>query len=108
MIQLPLTSDPCRTFTMVFGEDRYRLTTTWNDRGQYFTISIADGNTDEQLVNSIPLLLGADLLKTVCPRLGTMVVVDTAAEPGFGTEAGPDDLGDRIKVIWLAPGEVVE
>lgn len=107
MIQLPLTSDACRTFTMIFGVHRYRLTTVWNDRAQYFTLSIADGDTDEPIVNAIPLVLGADLLKTTCPRLGSMIVVDTSAEPGSGRDAGPDDLGSRVEVIWLEPGEVV-
>lgn len=108
MIQLPLTSDPCRTFTTVFGESRYRITTRWNERSQVWTMDIADGDTDAPLAAGMPIVLGADLLRSFAPNLGRMLAIDMAAAPGYGTDAGPEDLGDRVRVVWLAPGEVIE
>lgn len=105
MIRLPLTSDPSRTFTTPFGDHRYRLTTRWNERAEVWTLDLADGDTDAPLALSIPLVLGADLLAAFAPALGTMFMVDTAAEVGHGTDAGPEDLGERLQLIWLAPGE---
>jgi hypothetical protein len=107
MIQLPLTSDPSRTFTTVFGDTHYRLTTRWNERAQVWTLDIADGDTDEPLVGSMPIVLGSNILRSFRPDLGSMMVIDTAAAVDEGTDAGPDDLGSRIQLIWLALGEVV-
>lgn len=107
MITLPLTADPCRTFTTAFGEARYRVTTTWNDRAAVWTMDLDDAGTGQSLVRGMPLVLGANLLRAFCPRLGSMYAVDTTAEPGFGADAGPDDLGARVQVVWLAPGEVL-
>lgn len=106
MITLPLTSDPYRTFTVVLGETRYRMTQRWNERSERWTLDIEDPETGTMLARAIPLVLGADLLRAFCPRIGRLMVVDLAAEPGYGTEAGVDDLGSRVQVIWLAPGEV--
>lgn len=105
MITLPLTSDACRTFTTVFGENRYRVTTTWNDRAGVFTLDLADADTDVPLVSGMPIVLGADLLRAFCPRLGSMFAVDVSAESGDGVDAGPDDLGTRVQVVWLTLGE---
>jgi hypothetical protein len=106
MIQLPLTSDPCRTFTTVFGDSRYRVTTQWNERSQVWTMDIANGDTDAPIVAGMPIVLGADLLQSFAPSLGTMLAIDMAAAAGNGTDAGPEEIGDRIQIVWLAPGEV--
>lgn len=108
MIALPLTSDPYRTFTTVLGEVRYRLTTRWNERAQRWTLDIADAETDGILASAIPIVLGADLLQSFCPRIGRLFAIDMAAELEHGTEAGVDDLGNRIQVVWLARDEVPE
>lgn len=106
MIRLPLTSDPCRTFTTVIGEARYRITTTWNDRSQVWTLDIADGDTDAPIASGIPVVLGADLLLSFAPELGRLIAVDMTSAPGYGTDASAEDLGDRIQLLWLEPGEV--
>lgn len=108
MITLPLTSDPYRTFTTVLGEVRYRITTRWNERASVWTADFIDAETDVPLARSIPIVLGADLLKSFCPKIGRLFAIDMAAELEHGTEAGVDDLGNRIKVVWLAPDEVPE
>lgn len=105
MITLPLTSDPSRTFTVPFNDSSYRVTTRFNERSGVWTLDIADGDTDTLLVSGMPVVLGADLLAAFCPRLGTMLAVDLEADLEHGTDAGPEDLGTRIKVIWLEPGE---
>jgi hypothetical protein len=108
VITLPLTSDPCRTFTTAFGESRYRVTSRFNERSQVFTLDIANGDTDEFLVQAMPVLLGCDMLVGFKPSLGRMFAIDTGAEAGAGTNAGPEDLGGRIQVAWLAPGETLD
>jgi hypothetical protein len=106
MIVLPLTSDPYRTFTTVVGDNRYQVTTRWNDRSGVWLMDIDDPNTGVSLAAGMPLVLGADLLAGFAPQLGSLIVVDTNAEPGMGTDAGPDDLGARVQVMWFNPGEV--
>jgi len=105
MITVPLTADPSVTFTLEFNDSRYRITTKFNERSQVFTLDVAEADTDVDLITSMPVLLGANLLAAFCPRLGTMIAVDMAADVGFGTDTGPDDLGSRIQLVWLAPGE---
>jgi len=107
VITLPLTADPCRTFVQTLGDLRARLTTRWNERAAVWLLDVADEDTDTALATGIPIVLGADLLLAACPRLGTMVAIDTAAEPGVGTDAGPDDLGARVQVVWVARGETL-
>jgi len=108
VIQLALTSDPYRTFITTLGEARYRVTQQWNERAQTWTLDLEDGDAETVVARAMPLVLGADILRSYAPQVGTMLVIDTAAEPGAGTEAGPDDLGARVQVIWIAPGEVIE
>jgi hypothetical protein len=106
MIKLPLTSDPQRTFTTIVGDTRYQVTTKWNDRAQVWTMDIDDSATGDQLVAAMPLVLGADLLRSFAPALGTMIAVDANADAGLGVDAGPTDLGSRVQVMWFSPGEV--
>lgn len=106
MITLPLTSDPYRTFTTTLGLNRYRVTQRWNERAERWTLDLEDAESGTPLANAVPVVLGADLLQSFCPRLGRLLVIDSAGEPGFGTEAGVEDLGSRVQVVWLAPGEV--
>lgn len=107
MITLPLTSDPYRTFTTTLGEARYRFTQRWNERAERWTLDIEDAETSEPLANAVPVVLGSDLLRSFCPRLGRLLVIDLAGEPGYSQEAGVKDLGARVQVVWLAPGEVL-
>lgn len=106
MITLPLTTDPFRTFTTTLGEVRYHITQRWNERAERWTLDFVDADTDEILASAIPVVLGSDLLRSFCPKIGRLLAIDMAAEAGAGTEAGVDDLGSRIQVIWLARGEV--
>jgi hypothetical protein len=106
MITLPLTADPNRTFTTVVNNTRYQVTTRWNDRAGVWLLDLDDPSTGLNLASGIPLVLGADLLAGFAPQLGSMLVVDTNADPGLGVDAGIDDLGTRVQVFWFNPGEV--
>ncbi len=106
MITLPLTSDPYRTFTTVLGTARYRVTQRWNERAARWTLDLEDAETSIFLARAVPVVLGADLLRSFCPRVGRLLAIDLAAEVGYGTEAGVEDLGSRVQVVWLAPDEV--
>lgn len=106
MVKLPLTSDANRTFTTIVNGVRYQITTKWNEVSEVWVMDIVDPTTGEFLVSNMPLVMGADLLKSFAPGLGTMIVVDSNAEPGTGTDARVDDLGTRVQVFWFNPGEV--
>jgi len=105
MVRLPLTSDPCRAFATTVGDARYVVTTKWNDRAGVWTMDIADGDTDELLVSGMPVVLGSDLLRSFCPRLGVMIAVDAETDPGEGSEAGAEDFGSRVEVVWMTREE---
>ena len=106
MVKLPLTSDPLRTFTTIVDGARYQVTTRWNDRAGVWTMDIDDPTTGLNLVSGLPIVLGADLLASFAPQLGSMIAVDSNADAGLGTDAGVDDLGTRVQVLWFSLGEV--
>jgi hypothetical protein len=106
VVKLPLTSDPQRTFTTIVNDVRYTITTRWNERAEVWTMDLVDAASGITVASSMPLVLGSDLLKSFAPALGSLLVVDTNADPGMGTDAGVDDLGTRVQVLWFSPGEV--
>lgn len=105
MIRLPLTSDPHRTFTITVNEVRYAITQKWNDRSSVWTLDIATASDEEPVAYGIAVVLGANLFENFAPALGELYVIDNS---GSGIDAGQDDLGTRIDVIWVLPGEVVD
>ena len=106
MVKLPLTSDPFRSFTTIVNGTRYQVTTRWNDRAQVWVMDLDDPTTGSNLARGMPLVLGSDLLASFAPQLGSLLVVDTNADSGQGVDAGVDDLGARVQVLWFSPGEV--
>ena len=106
MVKLPLTSEPNSVFTTVVNGARYEVTVRWNDRAGVWVMDIVDPTTGATLVSAMPIVLGADLLQSFAPELGTMLAIDTSADVGLGVDAGVDDLGTRVIVLWFDPGEV--
>lgn len=104
IIELPFSSDPAQTFTTQLGDVKYFFEAKYNDRSGVWTVDIADAVSQATLVQSLPLVLGQDLLEPYNFGMGSLLVVDTS---GRGVEAGPEDLGDRIKVFWFSADEVL-
>jgi hypothetical protein len=54
-------------------------------------------------VRGLPLVLGADLLAPLNLGIGSLLMVDLS---NAGKDATDDDFGERVGLIWLAPGEM--
>ncbi len=103
IIELPLSSDPAQTMVTQLGDVKYQIEVKYNDRSGVWTIDLGLATTGEVIAQSLPLVLGQDLLEPYNFDMGSLLVVDTS---GRHKEAGPDDLGDRVKVYWFSPDEV--
>ena len=67
-------------------------------------LDMYDAATQQPIIASAPLVLGQDLLEPYNFGVGSIFCVDTT---GHGLDAGPDDLGERVKVYWFSPDEVI-
>lgn len=114
---VPFTSDSAQTFTCALNGAEYDFYARYSDRSGVWTFDITNTATQASLARGIPILCGCDLLKPYALEIGSMVAVDMAS---FNTpmtidgtsrsvlqseDAGADDLGVRVKVFFLAPGE---
>lgn len=93
------------TFECDLDEVTYRWSFEWNDRdaGWYMSLADVDGNA---LVSGRRVVLGYPLLSLYPdPRLpkGILLALDTS---GTDTEPGLLDLGDRVKLVYYAEGEL--
>lgn len=102
ILTLPFTADPARECVTQLGAVKYILTTRYNDRIGVWALTIADFVTQAVILDSLALVLGTDLLAAYSLGIGSIVVND---EDGTGLDAGPDDLGVRVKVYWFSPDE---
>lgn len=102
VIDMPVEAVAAQTFSIQLGDKKYKFDIQWNDRGQYFTASIADDVTLESLADGLALVLGVDILDDYNFGIGSIVVVDTA---NGGQEATPDNFGARVKMYWYSPDE---
>lgn len=104
MIELPLTSDSAQAFTCQLGAQKFYFEITYNSRNGTWALSMADDATREPIITGAPIVLGADLLDPYNLPYGALVAQD---KTGQGRDAGPDDLGDRVVLHWVAPDEVL-
>lgn len=104
IIELPFSSDPAQTFVTQLGETKYLFDARYNDRSGVWTVDLYNDATKALIVASLPLVLGQDLLEPYNFDMGSLLCVDTTTQ---GQEAGPEDLGSRVKVYWFSPDEVV-
>lgn len=102
VIELPLTSDAAQTVVTQLGETKYQLDVQYNDRSNRWTLTLTDFVTQTLIAASLPLVLGQSLLEPYNLAIGHLLVVDTS---GRDQEAGPDDLGGRVKVYWFSDEE---
>ena len=137
MLIIPFNSTPFRTFTTTLNGAKYQFATNYNDRNGVWSFDLADGVTGNPLASGVPILLGCDLLAPYGLGIGSLYAVDLAATPAAAlvtltayqaalknaatssvapvlqsTDADPlgafnDDLGNRVVVAYLAPGETI-
>lgn len=103
ILELPISSDPAQSFVTQLGDTKFRFEIKFNDRSSVWTMDLIDEVTKEPLLYSIPLVLGLDLLEPYNLGIGHLLVVD---ESNRGRDAGPGDLGSRVKAYWFSPDEV--
>ncbi|MDR0233588.1 MAG: hypothetical protein LBI31_02090 [Zoogloeaceae bacterium] len=104
MLEIPFSDAPAQVFQTELDGRRLEFTALWNDRSNVWTMDIADAITGEVLAKSLPIVLGQDILAAYNFGLGALVAVDTG---NTGMDAGPDDLGQRVKVWWMSPEELL-
>lgn len=102
--ELPFSSVPSRRFTTQLGDAEYTFETRFNDRSGVWTFDLYDGASQQLMVASVPMVLGQDLLEPYNFGIGSILCVDAN---GTGIDAGPDDLGDRVKVYWFSADEEI-
>lgn len=99
------TDVPKYTLEVALDNVTFRLGFHWNDRAGAWFMSIAD-------VNGTPLLSGRRVVvgfplisRFRDPRLpaGDFNAVDTS---GQKLEAGPNDLGDRVRLLYFSRSEL--
>lgn len=115
MVTIPFTSDAWRSFSTVLNEVEYTFTQRFNELNQRWYFDLGLEATGETLVAGVPILIGCDLLEPYALGIGSMLAVDSQAATVDGPEgflpdaidAGAEDLGTRVVVVYLAPGEVI-
>jgi hypothetical protein len=105
MLEIPFTSDASQLFETDIAGRRLAFTAMFNDRSGVWTLGIADAVTNELIVDSLPIVLGQDLLEPYNLEIGTLIAIDHS---NTVNDAGPDDLGTRLKVWWFSAEEVAE
>ncbi len=103
ILELPFSNDPAQSFVTQLGDRKFHFDTRFNDRSDVWTLDLADATTKTPLVTSLPLVLGQDLLEPYNLGIGSILCIDTS---GQGADAGPDDLGRRVKLYWFSSDEV--
>lgn len=101
--ELPFISAP-QSVTVQLGSAKYRFKTQFNSRSGVWTLDLYDGASQQLMVASVPMVLGQDLLEPYNFGIGRIVCIDTSKQ---GAEAGPNDLGVRVKVYWVSEDEVL-
>lgn len=103
ILELPVTSDAAQTFVTQLGEVKYQFDVIYNDRSGVWTMTITEFVSQAIIISGLPIVLGQPLLEPYNFGIGELIVSDTSES---SRDAGPDDLGTRVKVYWLSPDEV--
>lgn len=104
IVELPFSSDAAQTMVTQLGDVKYQIEVKYNDRSGVWTMDLSDYLTQQPIALSMPLVLGQDLMEPYNFGVGRFLTVDTS---GRGVEAGPDDLGGRVRVYWFSEDEVL-
>ena len=103
MLEIPVSNDPAQVFTTQLGETKYVFDVKYNDRSGVWTLDLYDATTQALVVASLAMVIGHDLLEPYNFGIGRLFCFDMTNQ---GLDAGPDDLGDRVKLYWFSPDEV--
>ena len=121
MVKIPFTADAWQTFRCNLGAVEHTFVANYNDRNGVWSFDLYRSNPETLLVAGIPILIGCDILAPYALGLGVMFATDLAATTAnqvldtVGTigpisqpiDAGPDDLGTRVIVVFIPAAELV-
>jgi hypothetical protein len=100
--EIPLTNDVSQTFSTDLNGTNYNFRVIWNERLGVWSMTIYDVDFNV-IIAGVALLIGTDIIKSLNSSIGGMVVADS---DGTNRDATVDDLGTRVKLIYLTPEEV--
>ena len=103
MLEIPVSNDPAQVFTTQLGETKYVFDVKYNDRSGVWTLDLYDATTQALVAASLAMVIGHDLLEPYNFGIGRLFCFDMTNQ---GLDAGPNDLGDRVKLYWFSPDEV--
>lgn len=103
MREIMVTNAPAQDFATVLNKVAYDMHVQWNALRGVWTLDLTDGATKSILAVGIPLLVGVNVLDAFALDIGGIFCFDMS---GSNTDAGEDDLGDRVKVVYLTPREL--
>lgn len=102
IIELPVTNDPAQVFITALAGVKYRFEVKYNDRSGAWTMDIYRVSTGEPLIMGASLVLDTDILDPYYTIPGAIMALDLVTDK---IEAGPDDMGSRVKVYWYSDEE---
>lgn len=84
------------------------LRLVWNVRESIWTFGISDSD-DAALAHGLAVRVETDMLRGIRGQVGlppgAIVPIDTS---GSQTDPGRDDLGDRVRLVYLTQAEVAD
>lgn len=104
IVEIPIRSDlDWYSLTAALDGADYRLAIWWNTRDErwYLSVSESDGTL---IVAGVPMVVDYPLLDRFAHEdlpTGVLMALDTSGE---GAEAGQEDLGDRVRLIYVPEG----
>jgi hypothetical protein len=115
MLVVPFTSVSWDKFSTVLDGVEYGFRPSFNTRNGVWSFDLSLEKTGAVLAAGVPILIGCDMLAPYALGIGSLFAVDLAAVSAPETsgilpqsvDAGPDDLGTRVIVVYAAPGEEV-
>ena len=104
---IPVFEHPAYSESVVLEEKPYRLSFSWNTRGEYWSLTISDSQ-GAVLLDGLKIVLNFELVNEYADdRLpaGALLAVDTT---GTLARIGRNDLGSRVKLFYVTPEELEE
>lgn len=102
ILEIPFTPER-QIFNIRLGQRGVRLAIMFNERDGTWLLDVIDNATAVDLLRGVPIVLGQDIWDSYNLGLGILIALDLS---NSGIDAGPNDLGDRVRVYWLTPDEL--
>lgn len=87
---------------------RYTLTFDWSERGQSWSLGVANADTGELIAAGVAIRINVALLNRLVGQNfppGLLEAIDTSS-PNIGEDPGFADLGARVQIVYTPLEEV--